>query len=143
MVDAIIIVLVIILLFFALKGSLKHFKGESPCCGGGSGNSGKAKTKFLDGPVIGKKTLTIEGMHCEHCVNAVTNALNEIDGVVAKVTLKSNSAEVSYDREINEADLKNAVLEVHREQKRADCRKTERERMPHYETKANADRYYS
>ena len=109
MVDAIIIVLVIILLFFALKGSLKHFKGESPCCGGGSGNSGKAKTKFLDGPVIGKKTLTIEGMHCEHCVNAVTNALNEIDGVVAKVTLKSNSAEVSYDREINEADLKNAV----------------------------------
>jgi hypothetical protein len=49
MVDAIIIVLVIILLFFALKGSLKHFKGESPCCGGGSGNSGKAKTKFLDG----------------------------------------------------------------------------------------------
>ena len=88
MVDAIIIVLVIILLFFALKGSLKHFKGESPCCGGGSGNSGKAKTKFLDGPVIGKKTLTIEGMHCEHCVNAVTNALNE---------------------EINEADLKNAV----------------------------------
>ena len=81
MVDAIIIVLVIILLFFALKGSLKHFKGESPCCGGGSGNSG----------------------------NAVTNALNEIDGVVAKVTLKSNSAEVSYDREINEADLKNAV----------------------------------
>ena len=54
-VDAIIIVLVIILLFFALKGSLKHFKGESPCCGGGSGNSGKAKTKFLDGPVIGKK----------------------------------------------------------------------------------------
>ena len=55
---------------FALKGSLKHFKGESPCCGGGSGNSGKAKTKFLDGPVIGKKTLTIEGMHCEHCVNA-------------------------------------------------------------------------
>ena len=109
MVDAIIIVLVIILLFFALKGSLKHFKGESPCCGGGSGNSGKAKTKFLDGLVIGKKTLTIEGMHCEHCVNAVTNALNEIDGVVAKVTLKSNSAEVSYDREINEADLKNAV----------------------------------
>ena len=132
MVDAIIIVLVIILLFFALKGSLKHFKGESPCCGGGSGNSGKAKTKFLDGPVIGKKTLTIEGMHCEHCVNAVTNALNEIDGVVAKVTLKSNSAEVSYDREINEADLKNAVKKAGYEVTGISL-----------ETKANADRYYS
>ena len=83
MVDAIIIVLVIILLFFALKGSLKHFKGESPCCGGGSGNSGKAKTKFLDGPVIGKKTLTIEGMHCDHCVKHVQNAINSIDGASA------------------------------------------------------------
>ena len=109
MVDAIIIVLVIILLFFALKGSLKHFKGESPCCGGGSGDSGKAKTKFLDGPVIGRKTLTIEGMHCEHCANTVTNALNGLDGVTAKVSLKENSAEVSYDREIDLADLKNAV----------------------------------
>ena len=109
MVDAIIIVLVSIFLFFALKGSLKHFKCESPCCGGGSGNSGKAKTKFLDGPVIGKKTLTIEGMHCEHCVNAVTNALNEIDGVVAPAPPPRPRAAASYDREINEADLKNAV----------------------------------
>ena len=93
----------------ALKGSIKHFKGEGPCCGGGSGSSRKAKTKFLDGPVIGRKTLKISGMHCEHCANAVTNALNGLDGVTAKVSLKDNSAEVSYDREINLADLKNAV----------------------------------
>ena len=37
MVDAIIVLIVIVLLIFALKGTLKHFKGESPCCGGGSG----------------------------------------------------------------------------------------------------------
>ena len=109
MADIIIILIVIVLLGFALKGSIKHFKGEGPCCGGGSGSSKKPKTKFLDGPVIGRKTIKITGMHCEHCVNAVTNALNELDGVVAKVNLKSNSAEVSYDRQIDEIDLKNAV----------------------------------
>ena len=98
-----------VLLGFALKGSIKHFKGEGPCCGGGSGSSKKAKTKFLDGPVIGRKTLKISGMHCEHCANTVTNALNGLDGVTAKVSLKENSAEVSYDREIDLADLKNAV----------------------------------
>ena len=108
MVDAIIIIIVIVLLGFALKGSIRHFKGEGACCGG-SHESLDMQEKKLTSPVIGKKLLKIEGMHCEHCVNAVTNALNEIDGVVAKVTLKSNSAEVSYDREINEADLKNAV----------------------------------
>ena len=105
MADIIIILIVIILLGLALKGSIKHFKGEGPCCGGGSGSSKKAKTKFLDGPVIGRKTLKISGMHCEHCANA----LNGLDGVTAKVSLKENSAEVSYDREIDLTDLKNAV----------------------------------
>lgn len=69
----------------------------------------ESKTKFLDGPVIGRKTLKISGMHCEHCANTVTNALNGLDGITAKVNLKDNSAEVSYDREIDLADLKNAV----------------------------------
>ena len=67
------------------------------------------QTKFLDGPVIGRKTLKISGMHCEHCANTVTNALNGLDGITAKVNLKDNSAEVSYDREIDLTDLKNAV----------------------------------
>ena len=109
MADIIIILIVIILLGLALKGSIKHFKGEGPCCGGGSGSNKKAKTKFLDGPVIGRKTLKISGMHCEHCANTVTNALNGLDGITAKVNLKDNSAEVSYDREIDLTDLKNAV----------------------------------
>ena len=95
MADVIIVLIVIILLGLALRGSIKHFKGEGPCCGGGSGNSKKPKTKFLDGPVIGRKTLK--------------NALNGLDGVTAKVSLKENRAEVSYDREIDLADLKNAV----------------------------------
>ena len=109
MADVIIVLIVIILLGLALRGSIKHFKGEGPCCGGGSGTSKKPKTKFLDEPVIGKKTLKISGMHCKHCANTVTNALNGLDGVTAKVSLKENSAEVSYDREIDLADLKNAV----------------------------------
>ena len=37
MVDIIVVLIVVILLGFALKGSIKHFKGDSPCCGGGGG----------------------------------------------------------------------------------------------------------
>ena len=69
MVDAIIILIVIVLLIFALKGTLKHFKGESPCCGGGSETIvTDIEDKMLDNPAIGKKTVKISGMHCEHCV---------------------------------------------------------------------------
>ena len=35
--------------------------------------------------------------------------MNGLDGITAKVNLKDNSAEVSYDREIDLTDLKNAV----------------------------------
>ena len=38
MVDVIIIIIVIILLGFALKGSIKHYKGEGACCGGSHEN---------------------------------------------------------------------------------------------------------
>ena len=111
MADAIIILAVVIILVFALKGSIKHFRGEGACCGGGSGSvkTKKAKKKTLHGPVIGRRTIRISGMHCQNCVNSVTNALNAIEGVSVKVKLKDNSAEVSYDRPVDVADLKQAV----------------------------------
>ena len=68
------------------EGTLKHLKGESPCCGGG--DTIIIEDKKLDGPVIGKKTVKISGMHCDHCVRAVTEAINKIDGASAKVNLK-------------------------------------------------------
>ena len=102
MVDAIIILVVVIILIFALKGSIKHFRGEGACCGGGSGSvkTKKAKKKTLNGPVVGRRTIRITGMHCQNCVNSVTNALNAIDGVSAEVSLKENCAEVSCDRTV-------------------------------------------
>lgn len=110
MVDAIIILIVVVLLIFALKNSLKHFRGEGGCCGGGSGASKvKMREKRLDGPVMGKKVLKIKGMTCEHCVQNVTNAINAIDGASAKVSLKEKEAVVSYDRELSEIELRKAV----------------------------------
>ncbi len=109
MVDAIIILIVVALLIFALKGSIKHFKGEGPCCGGGSGTAVSPRKKTLDGPVVGRRTIKISGMHCQNCANRVTDALDNIEGVAAKVNLNKNCAEVSFDRAVDEIDLKRAV----------------------------------
>ena len=88
MANIIIILIVIVLLGFALKGTFKHMKGESPCCGGGGGSIVlDIPDKKLDNPVLGKKVLKISGMHCEHCAKAVTEAINKIDGASAKVKL--------------------------------------------------------
>ena len=59
--------------------------------------------------MIGKKTIEITGMHCEHCAMSVTKALNQIDGVRADVSLSKGRAVISYDREVAEEVLKNTV----------------------------------
>ena len=99
MVNAVIILILVIVLIFATKSSIKHFKGEGACCGGGSGTVRRPKPK--------KKKLN--GMHCQNCVNGVTRAINAIDGAAAKVSLKNNSAEVSCDRDVDKEKLKRAV----------------------------------
>lgn len=56
-----------------------------------------------------KKTITIEGMMCEHCVKHVTDALNKLDGADAKVSLADKKASVEMNREISDETLKQAV----------------------------------
>lgn len=42
-----------------------------------------------------KKTISISGMHCEHCINAVTAALKTVPGITSvSVSLEKNKAVV-------------------------------------------------
>ena len=58
---------------------------------------------------MGKKTVKIQGMHCDHCVASVTEAINSIDGASAKVDLKKEEAVVSYDRTLDDDKIRKAV----------------------------------
>ena len=56
------------------------------------------------------KTMSIEGMMCEHCENRVKKTLEAIDGVTkAEVSHKDGTAIVTIDREIDDSILKDAV----------------------------------
>ena len=113
MANAIVVIVVIIIMLFAGKGAYKHLKGEGACCGGSGGSVVlDIPEKSLENPVLGKKVLKVSGMHCEHCVKAVTEAINKVDGASAKVDLSQNEAVVSYDRELDEEELKRAVKDA-------------------------------
>jgi len=56
-----------------------------------------------------KKTISIEGMMCKHCVKHVTDALNKLDGVAAEVSLSNKSAVVNLEKEVSDESLKQAV----------------------------------
>ena len=101
----IIIGILIVIVAIALLRARKHFAGG--CCS--SGNQIIRIAKTLTEPVIGEKTMVIDGMHCENCEIRVENALNRIEGVSCKVRWKKKTAVVSYSAEIADSLLKQTV----------------------------------
>ena len=101
------IVVLILIIAFAISGSIKHFKGEGGCCGGSS--VVKEPDKKLDNTVIGKRTFIVEGMHCENCRNRIKRAINSIDGASCKVNLKKGRVDIEFDREIDDDVFINAI----------------------------------
>lgn len=107
--NTIVIMILIAVAALALLRTRKHFKGGG-CCGSGS-NTIRTQKK-LTGTVIGQKTLTIEGMHCENCQARIENAINRIDGVACQVNLRKKAATVSYTLEISDDQLKAVVEKI-------------------------------
>lgn len=102
--NVIILVITAVLFLFALTKAKKRVKGG--CCGGGNVVHSHKK---LDGPILGKKRMTVEGMHCENCQARVEDALNHLDGVACTVNLKKKTATVSFTRPVTDEELKQAV----------------------------------
>ena len=70
----IIIAVVAVVVALAVRASVKHFRGEGGCCGGGAY---KARPRRLS-HVADTKTFRVEGMHCQNCVNRVMEAVNAV-----------------------------------------------------------------
>ena len=98
MTNIIIVIILLIMVAFGIRETIRHFKGEGGCCGGGTS---KPKKKKLRNKIVRTYSFKIEGMHCGNCANAVTRAINDIDGAAAKVSLNKKMAKVYCDREID------------------------------------------
>ena len=113
MADIIVTIILVVLIGGAVTYIVKAKKSGVKCigcpAGGNCPGSGKLPKKKLDGPVAGRKTMQISGMNCAHCAMDVTRALNQIDGVRAEVSLAKGRARITFDREIDDAELISAV----------------------------------
>lgn len=59
------------------------------------------------------KTIKVKGMSCQHCVNAVTQALNGIDGLSGvAVSLEKGEASFNEDKPVDMEVIKKAVQEA-------------------------------
>ncbi len=89
--NVIIFLVLAVILIPAVRGTIKHMKGEGECCGG---PKEKAPRKKIKGKPTEVLTVYIEGMHCDNCKNRVERRLDELEGVVAKVNLSKKLAKV-------------------------------------------------
>ncbi len=103
--NVVILLLLLIAVGLAITPTIKHFKGQGGCCGG---SDYKPRKKKLN-KAIQKKTFKVEGMHCEHCSNRVTEAVNSISGVSAKVKLKQGIVIVSYADAVEDILIREAI----------------------------------
>ena len=92
----IIIGIILLIAAIAVTYTVKHFKGEGGCCGGGSFKPKKKKLKNIKYT----KTFRVDGMHCEHCKGRVEEVVNDIKGVAGRVNLKKNELTVSYAEDV-------------------------------------------
>ncbi len=58
------------------------------------------------------KTMIVEGMSCMHCSARVEKALNELDGVTAKVDLEAKTATITLARPVEDEKLVQAVTDA-------------------------------
>lgn len=106
---AVILVVLVIIVVFAVRSGIKHGKGkgEGGCCGGGS--SVKEEKKVLTGDIIATKIVSIEGMHCENCKNSIEHQINRIDGASCEVNLKKKTAVIKLDKPVDDDTIRRSI----------------------------------
>ena len=104
----IIIGIIIVIAFFAIRTIVKR-AGRKGCCG--SGSDYKPRKKKLQA-VIATKVFAVDGMHCEKCTNRVTEVVNDIPGVAGVVDLKKGIVTVSYEQEVADEQIKAKIERV-------------------------------
>ena len=103
--DIIVIIIIAAILLPALRSFIGHFKGRSGCCSGGDY---KARPRKLS-HVAEKKTAIVEGMSCRHCVNRVTEAVQDIPGTSALVKLRGGKVIISCSEPMDSAIFVKAI----------------------------------
>ena len=98
----IIIGIIVVIAGFGLSSTIKHFKGQSGCCGCSDYKPKKKKLKN----VLDQKTFKVEGMQCEQCEDRVEEEINDIKGVAGKVNLKKGELCVPYAEEVTDEVIK-------------------------------------
>lgn len=107
MINVILILIVVVIAFFAIRFVVKRIQGKAGCCGGGECSvmvEPKPIKKITD-----KKEILIDGMKCKNCSTKVQNALNSLPNVNATVKFKKKSARIKIGEGVSDELLRQTI----------------------------------
>ena len=110
----VIIVVGLLLIAYAIYGTVKKAKGQSKasCCGSKETVVAKPVDDTDESHYPYRYNVAVDGMMCSNCAAHVQNALNKMDGVWARVNLGRHRAEVLAKAEMTEADFAAALKDT-------------------------------
>ncbi len=112
MTPAIVIVLAAVIVWAVIQAAHKARKGGG-CCGEHEAAPGRVKAADRNKAHYPyEAVMDIGGMTCENCARRVENALNQLDGVWATVSISTHQAKVLLKRAPDEHQLRQAVHEA-------------------------------
>ncbi|MBQ8904180.1 MAG: heavy-metal-associated domain-containing protein [Oscillospiraceae bacterium] len=103
----IIIGIIALILGISVFTTVRRLKNKS-CCSGGGSKTLKEHKKLTD-PVIMKKSIRIDGMHCDNCRTAVERRIEKLEGALCSVNLAKKTAVVKLSREISDEELTDII----------------------------------
>lgn len=109
--STVIIIVGILLIAYAVYGTVRKARGKSKasCCGTGETVLAKPVDDTDESHYPFRYNVAVDGMKCSNCAANVQNAFNGIDGVWARVNLGKHRAEVLAKKEMTEEPFTEAL----------------------------------
>ena len=105
-----VIAVLTVVIFFALRTAVKRMSGKS-CCSGKT-EKPKREEKLPDFEPVFEITVHIGDLCCENCAISVENAFNRMEGVAAKACHKEGKATLSLSRELTDTEIRLTVTNL-------------------------------
>ena len=104
---AIVLLILVVVVIFSIRGYLK--KTRYGCCGSGGGEQKVKPDDRNPAHYPYEYEVGVDNMKCQNCAIRVENAFHERDGFLAKVNLKEKCAVVHSKRPVTEDEIREII----------------------------------
>ncbi len=111
--NLLIIAALIVIVFFAVYGTVKRIRFGSSCCGEKDPPEKKVKVRDKNrNNYPYRYVLGVEGMHCSNCARRIENSFNSTDDRWARADISKKEVELLSKHEENEKTLSDIVSQA-------------------------------